>query len=51
MALLDKDGLPVDDPTTNAHGLYLFDRLQPSEYTVIFSCLLAMLLPNSAMAA
>ena len=34
--LLDKDGSLVMTQTTNAQGLYLFERLQPSEYTVIF---------------
>ena len=37
VTLLDKDGLPVATQQTNDQGLYLFDRLQPSEYTVIFS--------------
>ena len=37
VTLLDKDGMAIDTQTTNAQGLYLFERLQPSEYTLIFT--------------
>ena len=37
VTLLDKDGLEVVTQTTSAQGLYLFEKLQPSEYTLIFA--------------